>query len=435
MEEKVCDLLLTGDVLDVSYEIRRDQAIAVTEGKITEVGALEKMEKRYQCQRKIDRRGMLWMPGLTDGHMHTGQQLLRGKILDELPMIWTRIMLPFESTLTPAKMRLSADLAALEMITSGTTSFVEAGSYFMESAAEAYEQSGLRGALSCSTMDASNLPDSIRMNYQEAIAQTDALYEQLDGNERMKVFYSLRSLLSCSEKLIALAAERAQEKGTFLQAHMNEYTNEVQFFLEKYQKRPIAFLAERGYIGERTLFAHCLFTSEEEIEIMAENDVKVIHCPFSNCGKAVPNTPAMLKRNISVGFGTDGTAHGGMSLFNEMKIFRSVMNVHHGVALSQPDIMPAKQILQMALEGGAAAAGEEGNCGKIEAGYCADVICVNTKRPHLFPTNNVVNTIVESVNAGDIEDMIVGGTVLMEKREVKTIDQEAVLYEVQKLFG
>lgn len=91
------------------------------------------------------------MPGLCDSHMHTGQQLLKGQILDALPMIWTRIMLPFESTLTPEKMELSAELAALEMIKSGTTSFVDAGSYFMESAADVYLQSGLRGLLSAST--------------------------------------------------------------------------------------------------------------------------------------------------------------------------------------------------------------------------------------------------------------------------------------------
>ena len=99
------------------------------------------------------------MPGLIDGHMHTGQQLLKGAVLDELPMIWTRIMLPFESTLTPEKMRLSVSLAALEMIKNGTTGFVDAGSYFMEEAARVYLASGLRGALSHSSMDQGNFPD------------------------------------------------------------------------------------------------------------------------------------------------------------------------------------------------------------------------------------------------------------------------------------
>ena len=115
------------------------------------------------------------MPGLCDCHMHTGQQLLKGKILDELPMIWTRIMLPFESTLTPEKMELSAMLAAVEMIKSGTTAFADAGSYFMESAASVYEKTGLRGVLSASTMDDEKLPASIRHTAEEALEQTERL--------------------------------------------------------------------------------------------------------------------------------------------------------------------------------------------------------------------------------------------------------------------
>ena len=114
------------------------------------------------------------MPGLVDSHMHTGQQLLKGLVLDAKPIIWTRVMLPFESTLTPEKMRLSAQAAALEMIKSGTAGFIDAGSYFMEDAAAVYETSGLRGALSYSTMDEEGLPESIAMDANEAVRRTDS---------------------------------------------------------------------------------------------------------------------------------------------------------------------------------------------------------------------------------------------------------------------
>ena len=113
--------------------------------------------------------------------MHTGQQLLRGRVLDEMPMIWTRIMLPYESTLTPEKMRLSAQAAAVEMIHAGTTGFIDAGSYFMEEAAKVYAGSGLRGALSYSTMDQAGLPESIAMDAGTAIQKTDELYEGFHG--------------------------------------------------------------------------------------------------------------------------------------------------------------------------------------------------------------------------------------------------------------
>ena len=110
-------------------------------------------------------------------------------------MIWTRIMLPFESTLDEKTMALSAKLAALEMIKSGTTAFIDAGSYFMEAAAQVYVQSGLRGILSASTMDEPGLPASIAQSAQEAVAQTDRLYDSFHGKGRLKVAYALRSLL------------------------------------------------------------------------------------------------------------------------------------------------------------------------------------------------------------------------------------------------
>ena len=434
MKKITCDFMIEHtSILNAHYEVKENQSIAIADGRILSVGESEEVKRHYEGVSYLDGRGKLFMPGLTDGHMHTGQQLLRGKILDELPMIWTRIMLPFESTLTPEKMKLSAELSALEMITSGTTSFVEAGSYHMEEAAKVYAKSGLRGALSYSTMDDEALPEAIRMGALQAIERTDSLYDEFHGEGRLKVYYSLRSLLSCSEKLMHLAAERAEERDTLLQAHMNEYPNEVNFFLQTYGRRPLEFLEREGLLSERLISAHSLLVSEEEMDLMQEKRVKAVHCPFSNCGKGIPNTPALLRRGISVGLGTDGTAHGGMSLWNEMKIFRSIMNAEFGVKLAKPDIMPAKQILKMALEGGASLMHASGSLGSLKKGYQADLISIDWMQPHLYPTNNPVNTLVESVNAGDVRDMLVGGKLIMKDREVLTLDQERIFYEVKKL--
>ena len=171
----------------------------------------------------LDGRGKLLMPGLADCHMHTGQQLLKGRVLDELPMIWTRIMLPFESTLTPENMRLSAELAALEMIRSGTTAFIDAGSYHMKEAVKVYRKSGLCGVLSLSTMDEKGLPASIATTTEEAVSLADDFYEFCKEDSRLKPAYALRSLISCSEDLIRQTSEHANERQALLQAHMNEY--------------------------------------------------------------------------------------------------------------------------------------------------------------------------------------------------------------------
>lgn len=426
-----CDLLIKGaDVLINSCELRENVDIAIADGRILAVDA--DMAKQYEADETFDGRYKLFMPGLVDSHMHTGQQLLKGLVLDAKPIIWTRVMLPFESTLTPEKMRLSAQAAALEMIKSGTAGFIDAGSYFMEDAAAVYETSGLRGALSYSTMDEEGLPESIAMDANEAVRRTDSLFDAFHGKGNLKVYYSLRALNSCSNHLVELEAEHARDRNTMLQAHMNEYMGEVNGILEREGMRPYEYLEKMQVLGGNFLGAHSLILTDREKELVRDRGVKVCHCPFSNCGKAVPDTPQLLEMGIPVGLGTDGAAHGGLSLWNEMKIFRSVMNIIHGVPNRNPKVMPAKTILHMALEGGAAALGEEGQLGRVEAGYKADLIGIDMNQPHLCPTGDKIHTLLECVNAGDVSDMVVGGRVLMKNRTVLTLDEERILYESRK---
>ena len=426
-----CDLLIKGaDVLINSGELRGNVDIAIADGRILAVDA--DLAQAYEADEVLDGRYKLFMPGLVDSHMHTGQQLLKGLVLDAKPIIWTRVMLPFESTLTPEKMRLSAQAAALEMIKSGTAGFIDAGSYFMEDAAAVYETSGLRGALSYSTMDEEGLPESIAMDANEAVRRTDSLFDAFHGKGNLKVYYSLRALNSCSNRLVELEAEHARDRNTMLQAHMNEYMGEVNGILEREGMRPYEYLEKMQVLGGNFLGAHSLILTDREKELVRDRGVKVCHCPFSNCGKAVPDTPQLLEMGIPVGLGTDGAAHGGLSLWNEMKIFRSVMNIIHGVPNRNPKVMPAKTILHMALEGGAAALGEEGQLGRVEAGYKADLIGIDMNQPHLCPTGDKIHTLLECVNAGDVSDMVVGGRVLMKNRTVLTLDEERILYESRK---
>ena len=408
------------DHQDVSVESGRFQSIRPHQGPDGAVHG-----------RVISGCGKLLMPPLADCHMHTGQQLLKGRILDELPMIWTRIMLPFESTLTPERMTLSAGLAALEMIASGTGAFIGAGSYHMEAAAQVYLRSGLRGILSASTMDQPGLPPSIAQNAEEAIAQTDRLYDGYHGNGLLKVAYSLRSLISCSPRLIEMAGARAQERGTLLQAHMNEYPNEVNFYLQHYGCRPAEYLAGRGLLGPHFLGAHGILLSASEKALLAQSGSRLCHCPFSNCGKGAPDAPGLLGLGVTVGLGTDGAAHGGLSLWNEMKIFRSVMNVTWGVSTSDPAIMPAARVLSMATKNGYAIMGLPQG-GQIQEGAPADFITIRMDAPHLFPTGDPVNTLLECVTAGDVTDLAVDGKLLMKDRQILTLDQEKILYEARK---
>lgn len=435
-EIQLCDILIKDtSYLTEEFKVKKHQNIAINNGRIEAIYPFSgSEEKRYTGKEELDSRDRLWMPGLIDGHMHTGQQLLKGAVLDELPMIWTRIMLPFESTLTPEKMELSANLAALEMIKNGTTGFVDAGSYFMEIAAEVYIKSGLRGALSCSAMDKGNFPFSIQQTTEEVLETEDELHEICKDRGNLKVFYALRALMNCSQELIERSAEKAQERGTFLQAHMNEYPGEVNYTLEKYKLRPVEYLESLGVLKENFVAAHSILLSPGEKRLLGERKAKVVHCPFSNCGKGVPETPDLVERGIFIGLGTDGTAHGGLSLWNEMKIFRSVMNSTWGSRNADPEVMPAETILNMVTQGGASILGEEGALGVLKPGYRADLISVNWNQPHLVATSNRVHTLLECVTGGDIADSIVEGQILMKNRQVLTLDEEKILWQAVRYF-
>lgn len=428
-----CDLLIEDcSLLAADMTIMDHAAIAITDGRITDILPQNAAAKKYTAQETISEQNKLWLPGLVDCHTHTGQQLLKGKVLDELPMIWTRIMLPFESTLTPEKMRLSAEIAALEMIAGGTTGFVDSGSYYMAEAGKIYQQSGLRGALSHSTMDQGNFPASIKETAAEALAQTDALYDEFHNKGNLKVFYSLRALMNCSENLIVQAAARAQERNTYLQAHMNEYAGEINYTLERYGLRPFAYLEKLGVLSRSFLAAHCLMLSAAERKLLAQHDITVVHCPFSNCGKGVPDTPSLMQENISVALGTDGAAHGGLSLWNEMKIFRSVMNAVWGTKLAEPAVMPAKKILAMAFAGNKLLQDKKANLTGLTVGAPADMISLDWSKIHLCSSQNRINSLLECVNSSDVCDTIVNGKFLLRKGEFLTLDKEKIIRELQK---
>lgn len=426
-----CDLLLTdARYLSPDMTVVSGKSIAVRDGRVLDI--VDQDACPYQAETVLSGSHLLWMPGLVDGHLHTSQQLLRGRLLDEKPVIWKRVNVPFESRLDEESSRLSARLAAMEMISCGTTGFVDAGGKYPEIYAEVYQEAGLRGRLSVMTNDNPFCPESLRApSVPAAVERLRAMKGALSG--LLKPIYSVTTPTAVSEELLRAVLEAAAEDGVPAETHMNEYASEVTDFIERYGRRPFVWLEEEGLLKAPMTAPHCIFLSQEEIEIMARRQVRVAHCPFSNCGKGVPPTPQLLAAGVPVGLGTDGSAHGGLDLFREMRLFRGVMNVTRGVGTADSSIMPAETLLTMAARGGAAALMEPG-LGVIEKGAPADLIAVDTDAPHLWPTQNLVHTLVESASGADVRHSIVNGKLLMRDRELLTIDRERVRREAERLF-
>lgn len=433
MEKKIrsCDILLTNTrYLTPDMQVVSGKSIAIAQGRIldiTDAGAAA-----YQAETVLPGEHLLWMPGLIDGHLHTSQQLLRGRLLDEKPVIWKRVNVPFESRLDPESSRLSAQLAAMEMISCGTTGFVDAGGKYPEIFAQVYRDCGLRGRLSVMTNDNPHAPESLRTpSVSQGVARLRAMRDALSG--RMKPIYSVTTPTAVSEALLRAVFQAAAEDGVPVETHMNEYASEVTEFIERYGARPFTWLESEGLLQTPLVAPHCIFLAQEEMEVLSRRDVRVAHCPFSNCGKGVPPTPQLLSAGVPVGLGTDGSAHGGLDLFREMRLFRGVMNVTRGVAEANSSIMPAQTLLRMATQGGAAVLLEP-ETGAIAPGRLADLIAIDIDAPHLWPTQDLVHSLVESASGADVRHSIIDGALVMKDRELLTLDVHRIRREAELLL-
>lgn len=429
-----CDILVKNClILNPDFTISKECSAVINNTLICEIGNTKEMEEKYEPYQIINGKGKLLMPGFIDGHTHTCQQLLRGRVSDEYPMVWTRFLVPFESNLTPDDSYISAKLACLEMIKSGTTAFADSGGVHMNRVADAVIESGMRAAIAKSTMDrGAAITGAMKETAEEAITHTEELYKayQGAGEGRVDIWFAIRQVMTCSEKLVRLVGEKAKEYHTGIHAHLCEHKDEVSFCLQNYKKRPAEFLNDMGVLGPNLLTAHNVVLSEHDITLMAEKGVKVIHCPRANLANhGFPKTPRILETGISVGLGCDGAASSNLDLFDEIKVLRYSTLAYWGLTVFDPVVLPCPTLLKMATQGGANAIQHGDILGTVEVGKKADLILLNIDQPHITPSQNLVNSVVEAANGHDVTDSIINGKVVMKDREVLTLDEEKIIAE------
>ena len=423
-------------VLQPDMTISGECSVAIKDSWIRKIGSAEEIAAAGTAAQTLDGKGKLLMPGLVDGHTHTCQQLLRGRVADEYPMIWTRFLVPFESNLKPEDSYVSGQLACLEMIKNGTTAFAESGGVHMDRVADAVIESGMRAAIAKSTMDMGNaITGAMKETAQEAIDNTIDLYKRYQGagDGRIDIWFAIRQVMTCSRELISMVGENAKKYHTGIHAHLCEHKDEVSFCLQNYKKRPAQFLEEMGILGPNLLTAHNVMLSDADISIMAERGVKIIHCPRANLANhGFPKTPQILEAGASVGLGCDGAAPSNLDLFDEIKVLRYAMIGYWGLPSFNPVVMPCAKLLEMATQGGANAIGHGDILGTVEEGKKADLILLNIDQPHILPTQNLLNTIVDAASSHDVTDSIINGKLVMKDREVLTLDEEKIMFEADR---
>jgi len=405
--------------------------IGIKGGYIEFVNAVGEDLYSFNADRVIDGKHRLAMPGLVNAHTHCAMTLLRN-LANDLALeewLYNRIF-PLEAKLVPEDIYWGTLLGIAEMIRSGTTAFADMYMH-MDMVAQAVTEAGIRANLS-------RYPVVFSKNGCHEISDDSAgcfeYYRNWNGsaNERIKVYIEVHSAYLFNEESLRNASELAERCNTGIHMHLLETARERDESILRYGTDPVQVCNDCGIFNVPVIAAHCVHLSDRDINILKEKDVSVAHNPTSNLklGSGIARVPMMLEKGINVSLGTDGTAsNNNLNMFEEMHI---ASLIHKGIN-SNPELINARQAVKMATVNGAKAIGFGDTVGVIKKGMKADIILLNTDKPHFCPMNDPISAVVYSAQGADVDTVIVDGNILMENRELITIDEELIKHKVREI--
>jgi len=317
-------------------------------------------------------------------------------------------------------------LAIAEMIKSGTTTFADM--YFcMDEVAQAVDKTGIRACLSRGMIGIG--PES-----EQAIADSRDLVSKWHnhGDGRITVMLGPHAPYTCPPEYLQRVADLAGELDVGIHIHVAETLGEVNDIIRQYGKTPVELLKDAGLFKNHVLAAHCVHMSENDIAILAESGASVAHNPESNMKLAsgIAPVPKLLSAGIPVALGTDGaSSNNDLDMLQEMRTCALL----HKVNSMDPTVLPAYKALEMATVNGAQALGLSKQIGRLQKGYKADMIIIDLDAAHQIPRYDLVANLVYAGRASDVDTVIIDGNIIMENRQIKTLNEEQVITQIKKI--
>ena len=428
------DILITGGTavtLSGRMEVIENPIIGIRDGWISLLEEGSKSAGRPAARETLDAAGCVILPGFINTHTHLPMVCFRG-YADDLPLLeWLhgRIFPAEAKHVNRAMVYDASRLAMAEMILTGTTTFCDA--YFYESAiAQASLDMGMRGVVAQGFIDfpTPDQPDPTR-NLQIAEAFID---KWKDRSPLISPALFCHTPFTCLPQTLTDLKRTAREREVLYLSHVAETREEIKIIQERYGTTPVRHLRNLGVLDERTVAVHAVWLDEEELDMLRDSGAKVSHNPESNMKLAsgVAPVPAMLRRGITVGLGTDGCAsNNDLDLFREMGTAAKL----HKVTSMDPTVLDARTALKMATIDGARVLGMEDRIGSIETGKCADLICVRMDMPHLTPVYHLYSHLVYAASGADVTAGIIGGRLVMKDRRLLHADLEEIMERVRKI--
>ncbi|MBP3913612.1 MAG: amidohydrolase [Lachnospiraceae bacterium] len=410
-------------ILGQEREKRTD--VYITGDHIASIG---KEPASFLKDEEIDGSHKFLMPGLINAHTHGYMTLMRN-YADDLPFhewLFGRI-LPMEDELTPEDAYWGTLLGMAEMIRSGTTTFVDMH-MFPRMVVKACASSGMRALLTRGLVGSDRHDEGGMKRIEQAMDEME--YGKSIGAPCM---FGLgpHAIYTCGEDFLRYVTELAHEKGLLINMHLAETKKEFDDCLAEHGMTPAEYAASLGMTDGPAIFAHCVYLGENDFGILANPNVSVATNPASNMKLAngFAPVPRMLKEGIRVALGTDGAgSNNNLNLFTEMHL----LTLAHKGNLCDSLVLNAEETVRIATKNGAAAIGRE-DLGSIEPGKTADLVLIDENAPSMIPNFNRMAAVAYSANGSEVSDVLIGGRIVMRDRQLMTIDEERVHYEVERV--
>lgn len=415
--------------MDSNYNIYNNSTICIS-GNIIDTIITDSSNYDYTATKIIDGKNKLVIPGFVNTHTHTPMTMFRG-VADDKPLHdWLyNYIFPIEAKFVNAEsVNKGAKLAICEMIRSGITTFTDMY-YYEDEVAKASKQIGMR-AIVCEGLIGFPVPNS--KTYKDGINYIRELHKKYQNDSLITVGVSVHAPYTCDSTLIKEAKSLADELKTVFTIHVAETKWEYDSLIKTFKKTPVEYLNSLHILSNNVVAAHCVHLTDKDIDIFSKNGVAVAH--NAQCNMKIISGVApiwqMSNKNVELSIGTDGVAsNNNLNFFEEM----NTIAILHKLYNNNPVVLNAKEVVRMATIGGAEALGMKSKIGSIEKGKYADLSIIDLNKSHLTPIYNIYSHIVYSMNASDVQSVIINGKIVMENNKIITIDEQKVIDDINNI--
>ncbi|ETT01621.1 amidohydrolase [Providencia alcalifaciens] len=419
-------IIVDGTVLtmDANNQVIENGTVVIDKNKIIAVGGPE-LATQYTAKKRLNVDGDIVMPGLINTHTHASMTVFRS-LADDVPDRLHRYIFPLESKMVSREMvRVGANLANVEMVKGGVTTYVDMY-YFEDEVAKTVDKIGMRAILGESVI---KFPVADAKNADEGIAYAMNFINQYKDHPRITPAFAPHAPYTNTTEHLQKIAKLSQELNVPVMIHLAETDREQEEIAKRTGgKSPVQYMADIGALNNKVIAAHAIMVDENDINLLKQYDVGVAHNVSANTksAKGVAPVTAMLAKGVRVGLGTDGPMSSNtLTTMNELNLVGKI----HKLENKDRAAMPPITVVELATKGSAKAIHMEDKLGSLEAGKLADIIVVDTKSPNMVPMYSPYAALVYGANASNVRHTIVDGNLLMEDRKVLTVDENAIVKE------